>query len=104
MENDITNVPGNGNGGHLWTLNYRRKRNAQLNGIEGTRLKSRIDGVVRLFDIGGFAETKIDKLSTGMKQRVAIARTTVHHLPVLILDEPAPDWTCPPRAKSSSFS
>ncbi len=61
----------------------------KLNGIAGTRLKSRVDEVVRTFEIGGFAETKIDKLSTGMKQRVAIARTIVHDPPVLILDEPS---------------
>ena len=36
----------------------------------------------------GFADTKIDRLSTGMKQKVAIARAVIHDPPILILDEP----------------
>jgi sodium transport system ATP-binding protein len=35
-----------------------------------------------------FRQTRIDKLSTGMKQKVSIARTFVNNPEVLILDEP----------------
>ena len=35
-----------------------------------------------------FKDTKVDKLSTGMKQKVSIARAIIHDPPVLILDEP----------------
>src|SRR5262245_65279047 len=35
-----------------------------------------------------FADSKIDTLSTGMRQKTAICRTIVHDPPILILDEP----------------
>jgi sodium transport system ATP-binding protein len=61
----------------------------KLNGITGARLSQRIEQMVELFDFGEYANTKIDKLSTGMKQKVAIARTVLHDPPILILDEPS---------------
>jgi sodium transport system ATP-binding protein len=61
----------------------------ELNGLRGRVLGTRIDELLKLLDISGFADTAIDKLSTGMRQRVAIARTLVHDPPILILDEPA---------------
>ncbi len=62
---------------------------ARLNGLEGSTLKTRLHDVIDRFGIASYAETKIDKLSTGMKQKVAIARTVIHDPPVLILDEPS---------------
>jgi sodium transport system ATP-binding protein len=35
-----------------------------------------------------FRDRRCDKLSTGMKQKVSIARTLVHDPPVMIFDEP----------------
>ena len=61
----------------------------RLNGLEGQRLRQRIDEMVDTFEFGEYANTKIDKLSTGMKQKVAIARTVLHDPPILILDEPS---------------
>ena len=47
-----------------------------------------MDELFALFDVGEFADRRCDKLSTGMKQKVSIARTLVHDPPVMIFDEP----------------
>ncbi len=60
----------------------------RLNGLNGVALKQRVDELFRILEIGDFERRKCDKLSTGMKQKVSIARTLVHDPPVMILDEP----------------
>ena len=60
----------------------------RLNGLNGGALKRRVDELFGLFDVGEFADRRCDKLSTGMKQKVSIARTLVHDPPVMIFDEP----------------
>ena len=40
------------------------------------------------FGIRAFANVRCDRLSTGMKQKVSIARAIVHDPPVLVFDEP----------------
>jgi sodium transport system ATP-binding protein len=61
----------------------------KLAGMENAALRSRTEELVALLDMKSYADTRIDKLSTGMRQRVAIGRTIVHDPPVLILDEPS---------------
>jgi sodium transport system ATP-binding protein len=60
----------------------------RLHGMERGRLKERTGELLRAFDITEFADVRCEKLSTGMKQKVSIARTVVHDPPVLVLDEP----------------
>ena len=60
----------------------------ELHGLHGPALSRRVDEVLALFDITGYADRPNDRLSTGMKQRVGLARAVVHDPPVLILDEP----------------
>ena len=60
----------------------------ELNGLAGANLKSRVEAAIARFDIGSFADTRTDRLSTGMKQKTAIARTMLVDPPLLILDEP----------------
>src|SRR5712692_8525498 len=75
----------------------------KLNGLTGARLKDRIQELIRTLDFPSFADTKIDKLSTGMRQKVAIARTVVHDPPVLILDEPTAGLDVPTARLIETF-
>jgi sodium transport system ATP-binding protein len=61
---------------------------ASLHGMKGDSLESRVEEILDLFEITSYADRPNDRLSTGMKQRVGLARATVHDPPVLILDEP----------------
>ena len=47
-----------------------------------------VGGAGLSFDIGAYADARVEKLSQGMKQKVSIARTVAHDPPVLIFDEP----------------
>lgn len=60
----------------------------ELYGLSGTALKQRLDYVVEKLSLAEFADRQCDKLSTGQKQRVSIARTILHDPPVLFFDEP----------------
>jgi sodium transport system ATP-binding protein len=61
---------------------------ARINGFPDARLSSRVEELVARFGIAEYADTRIDRLSQGMKQKVSIARTIAHDPPVLIFDEP----------------
>ena len=49
---------------------------------------SHVSGLIDRFGITEYANARVEKLSSGMKQKVSIARTLVHDPPVLIFDEP----------------
>lgn len=60
----------------------------RLCGLDEPTLKRRVDGLFARLEMDSFRDRRCDKLSTGMKQKVSIARTLVHDPPVMIFDEP----------------
>jgi sodium transport system ATP-binding protein len=60
----------------------------RLYGIPEDVLQQRIDHLFERLQMQEIRDTLGSKMSTGMKQKVSIARTIVHDPPVLIFDEP----------------
>ncbi len=61
---------------------------AQLGGVPDGDLKRRVDAVIERLDVGAFADQRAESLSSGQKQKLAIARAIVHDPQVLMFDEP----------------
>jgi len=61
---------------------------ARINGYPPGAVHARVKALVDRFGIREYADARVEKLSTGMKQKVSIARTVAHDPPVLIFDEP----------------
>jgi len=59
-----------------------------LAGMEPAAVPRRIAELRDPFGLGDLLEKRVGRMSTGMKQRLSIARVVLHDPPVLIFDEP----------------
>jgi sodium transport system ATP-binding protein len=60
----------------------------QLYGMSRDQLRQRMETIFEWLKMNDFRDVLGAKMSTGMKQKVSIARTIIHDPPVLIFDEP----------------
>ena len=79
-----------GNANFLWSLTVKENLTfyAMLYGLGGRDRRKRVDEAIALFELGNWEGTSFDKLSTGMKQRLALAKSMLNSPEILFLDEP----------------
>lgn len=75
----------------FWRLSARRNLifYAALYGMFGKEAAQRVDEVLDAVQLSDRANSRFSDFSTGMKQRVAIARGLLHRPKILFLDEPS---------------
>ena len=71
-----------------FSADYMFKFFGRLHGMSEEQIAARQEELFSVFGINAFKDKKIAELSTGMKQKAAIAVTLVHDPKVVIFDEP----------------
>jgi sodium transport system ATP-binding protein len=61
---------------------------ARIGGYPPEGVQARVGALVERFGIGPYQHARVERLSSGMKQKVSVARTLAHDPPLLIFDEP----------------
>jgi sodium transport system ATP-binding protein len=61
---------------------------ARINQFPEDKVQARVNSLIERFAITEYAGVRVEKLSTGMKQKVSIARTIAHNPRIVIFDEP----------------
>jgi sodium transport system ATP-binding protein len=61
---------------------------ARINQYPPGLVKERVEYLIKRLGLIKYADARIEKLSSGMKQKVSIARTIAHNPSILIFDEP----------------
>ncbi|MER1940298.1 ATP-binding cassette domain-containing protein [Castellaniella sp. FW104-16D08] len=72
----------------LLSVRQNLEFSAGVYGLEGQTRRERIEEMIDTFDLGNWLSTAPDALPLGLKQRLALACSLMHHPPVLFLDEP----------------
>jgi sodium transport system ATP-binding protein len=61
---------------------------ARIGGVPVEAAAARVDALVARFGIGPYQHSRVERLSSGMKQKVSVARALAHAPPLLVFDEP----------------
>lgn len=72
----------------FFTPNYLFDFFSELHGVSAADRQARKERLFATFGIDRFAEVKVANLSTGMKQKAALAISLVHDPAIIIFDEP----------------
>ena len=72
----------------FFTPNYLFDFFSDLHGVSAADRQVRKERLFSIFGIDRFAEVKVANLSTGMKQKAALAISLVHDPAIIIFDEP----------------